>query len=66
MDQLLLVDLLRKKGGMLSVSGEVRISRRWKLRGGKSRADKSRIARDGKCYDGKVVRSTDELEMLQE
>ncbi len=50
---------------MLSVSGEVRILRKWKSRGGKPRVDKSRMARDRKCYDGKIVRSTDELEMLQ-
>ncbi len=50
---------------MLRVSGEVRILRRWKLQGDKSRVDMLRIARDRKFYDGKVVRSTDELEMLQ-
>ncbi len=48
------------------MSGEVRIPRRLKSRRDKSRADKSQIARDRKCYDGTVVRSEDELEMLQE
>ncbi len=47
------------------MSGEVRITRRWKLPRGKSQADKSRIAKDRKYYDGKFVRSADELEMLQ-
>ena len=50
---------------MLSVSGEVKILRRKKSQGGKSQVDKSQIARNVKSYDGKVVRSTDELEMLQ-
>ena len=50
---------------MLSVIGEVRIPRRQKSQGGKSRADKSRIARDKKYYNGKAMRSENELEMLQ-
>ena len=50
---------------MLNVSRKVRISLKQKSRGSKPPADKLQIAKDRKYYNGKVMRSTDELEMLQ-